>query len=1560
MTVTFDVPEGSTVSVGTLTKYYIFSFLDPMETETGIQFRVDQGTTYFYRVQNPDGVTYWDYTSWKEDATVKLTKDDLHIGDKSFTKDTVYRFDKNVFDRGGIYLNINTQGYKSMSVGETYELNSFRNWFAIESYMNAKVALPDMHYQVIDVNGKPSDVLTITPDEKNSNVATMTANKEGTAIVLVTYDAMIHMQGQTSNTANREFSAIWPELTGVFIVTVGSDGTGIQTNMVLDRMDAKITKDEQYALDAEHDILFYLGSEGASYSFKPEEGCTVTVARSTVGDAMTFNGFTSSGVSVAADGTVTITGLTTGRHIVKVAKDGAANYQVITARGVSYDLVDANGTVLTDEAKANIKAGDTVYLQYHDLISPKEKLSGAYNFNFSLYYEGQDGTFFKSDPGGNFGVYDFSGNPARQKIAITIPKYWDGTSYSLSGAIKQGGFSGVPTHRGITYAAGTNPGFNAPSASGILSRLPDVSIPVAETTFLTGKLVFQGSDGSTIDRKDLTVTMKDSDGIAITLNEDGTFKALAEDYSYVIMGAGVKYTTGSVTVTEDGENVFTVTLTVTSDAAWDGTSTTEPQAIDGVYQIGTGAELAWFVTQSKTADVSGVLTASIDLGEYPWLDVTSGKKVELDGKGFEITGLNAQKGLFSQIGSGSHIQNLTLRGVSAAGGSVTGYASGSGITIENCFSYVTISGNGNNVGGIVGYVGSDCTVRNCANFGSVTGSSNVGGIIGTFVGSGNAVTGCYNTGSVTSTGANAGGVFGSSTYGVTIDSCYNTGSVTGGSNAGGIGGTAKGATNFMTGEVTSAMIISHCYSTGTVTGGSSAFGKVDASSVEISKCYALGADDNAELLTKDADLGDSLAPTCGGYPAETWQENVSFHETGAGTVTAPTCTEGGYTIYTCTRCKEIFRDDYTAALGHTPKDGTEIVKPAYRTYVCDRCGTEITEWNDVRLQHVTLPEEGVSTITMADGSTYPWQYDAEADRFQSTNVNVSKSTADTSFTFTLTIPGTISFDYGVSSEKGYDKFTATLSNGTDTITVADGSSGEVESSYSGRLAAGTWTLTLRYNKDSGGNDGDDLAYVSGLTLNASSAPTSDAAGIYQATGDYMTGMGTPGTGSVGGEWLVLGLARSGRDVPGVDDYYQKVVEYVNENINASNGRLNRSRSTENSRIILALTAIGKDVTNVNGHNLLQGLDTMSFLRKQGTNGPTWALLALDSHNYTLTSGDVTREALVDFLVGIQMDNGGWYISYDPDLDPDGPTADVDMTAMVVQALAPYYNSNDSVKAAVDKALVWLASRQGDDGDFGSSETVSQVIVALCALGIDPVTNSYFTKGSTNILDVLCSYYVNDGKFAHEKDGGYDQMATEQAYYALAAYYRLKNQQTFLYDMSDVTIPCTGDHKFGEWTVTKEATCTEDGSKSRTCSVCGTSETQTIAAPGHKFGDWTVTKEATCTEAGVKSHTCSVCQTTETKDIAATGHSFGKWVVTKKATRTEEGLKTRTCSACGATETKVIPALGNRPSSGTGKPAEDVKSSQTGDNSQMILWMGGVMLSAAALVVLNRRKKNSEE
>lgn len=1141
VTVTVTAPKGSTIDAGTLAKYYVFSFLEPFarSVEDGTAtFHLDKNTDYFYRVRHPQGATYWNYVRLSADAAYTVTEEDLGLtGD--FNKSTIYHFENNVYDRAGIYLNINTKGYKNMAVGETFELNSFRNWFAIESFMNAKVALPEMHYQVIDVNGNASDVVTITPNALNSNVAVMEAKHEGTAIVLVTYDAMTHMAGQTS-TASHRFSAIWPELTGVFVVNVGADGSAIQTNMNLDRMDAVIEKDEARQLDAEHDILFYTGTEGASYSFKPEAGCTVSVLRPTVTAAsMTYSGgFTNTGVTTAEDGTVTVSGLITGRNIIKVTKGSLSTYQVVTARGVSYKFVNAEGTELTQEELAAIKPGDSVTIQFSNLISPKEKLSGAYNFNFSLYMQGPDGTLFKSDPGGNFGVYDFSGNPERQKLTVTIPKFWAKETYTLSGAIKQAGWPGVPTHRGITYAVGTNPGFDAPKTAGILSRLPEITIPVVKLDFLTGKLSFQDQNGTAIDRKDLTVTLADSAGNGIAVAEDGTFKAYAEEYFYTVSGAGVEYATGSVTMKEEGSNEFTITLQATAAGAWDGKTQTEPQTDEnGVYQIGTGAELAWFVAKSKDADVSGVLTADINLGKYAWLNISSSKKVVLDGASFEITGLNATAGLFAQIGSNSYIHDLTIRGaVSGKGsaGAIAGYASGTAPKIANCFNYAVITSTGNNVGGLVGYTYQNAVIENCANFGAVTGGSSAGGIIGGTVSNGSTITGCYNTAEISATGSKAGGIIGGTSSEMTVTSCYNTGKISG-TASGGIAGEVKGNVNW-SGTVQGKITISSCYSTGEA--GSAVFGTVDTASSEISKCYylnTLNADANAEALNeadlKDADLSDAFGPVCGGYPALRWQTDATFHEAnGEGTVVDPLCTVKGYTRFTCSECGESYRTAYVAALGHdfcedtegctdcvltpptctqpgklvrtcrrdgcsetkedivpakghTPKDGTEQVFTGYKTYECAVCGKTYTVWDDDRLGHVSYPEQTVTSISVSDNGNYPWVYNADLDRFESSNQNQDKTSSTTSFAFTLSAPTVLRFGYGVSSENGYDKLTITLAeDGGSTETLADAVSGEKSGSIKKQLGAGSYTLTLSYVKDDASKGGSDMAYVSVLTL----------------------------------------------------------------------------------------------------------------------------------------------------------------------------------------------------------------------------------------------------------------------------------------------------------------------------------------------------------------------------------------------------------------------------------------------------------------------------------------------
>lgn len=301
-----------------------------------------------------------------------------------------------------------------------------------------------------------------------------------------------------------------------------------------------------------------------------------------------------------------------------------------------------------------------------------------------------------------------------------------------------------------------------------------------------------------------------------------------------------------------------------------------------------------------------------------------------------------------------------------------------------------------------------------------------------------------------------------------------------------------------------------------------------------------------------------------------------------------------------------------------------------------------------------------------------------------------------------------------------------------------------------------------------------------------SALESSAEDCYRTTGQYIQGLGTPGIGSIGGEWGVIGMSRSGLTVPGLEDYYQKVLSYIRQSIDPETMRLHSAKSTENSRMILALTAIGKDATNIDGYNLVAGLSDLDFVSYQGSNGPIWALIALDSANYP-ASGTATRQALLETILSAQTTDGGWTVS--------GSKADSDMTGMALQALAPYYDTDENVRAAVDKAIDRLSQMQSEDGtfraDYGdgnpvpTSESVAQVITALSALGIDAGTDPRFVKSGGSALEALLRYYVDGGGFRHLPDGELDGMATEQSYYALTAYFRFRSGEKRLYDMTDV-------------------------------------------------------------------------------------------------------------------------------------------------------------------------------
>ena len=411
-----------------------------------------------------------------------------------------------------------------------------------------------------------------------------------------------------------------------------------------------------------------------------------------------------------------------------------------------------------------------------------------------------------------------------------------------------------------------------------------------------------------------------------------------------------------------------------------------------------------------------------------------------------------------------------------------------------------------------------------------------------------------------------------------------------------------------------------------------------------------------------------------------------------------------------------------------------------------------------------------------------------------------------------------------------------------------------------------------------------------------------------------------------GEWAVLGQARA--KVPlseaYIAAYYEKVVAYVKANI-GSDGILRKPDDkntpviTDNERIALALTAIGKDPANVGGESLLKALQNKDIMKVTDTsntdiNGLVMGLLALNSRNYTSDTS-----WLVQAILGQQNADGSWSASADTK-----PASDVDMTAMALQALAPYYKDggNETVNTAVERALNWLSGKY--QSGYDSSESCAQVVIALSALNLDANTDARFTKtveGKTlSVLGNLLQYRVaENGGFKHQfADKAVNEMATEQALCAMAAYARFTEKANALYDMTDAA--CA--HRFGEWKVTVAATCTKDGVSRRICSICGAVEEKSVPAPGHNFGAWTVTKAATCTESGISTRKCSVCGTEETMIVPSLGHSMTA-TAGKAATCTEAGHSAYwSCSRCGkffsdaagkteiAKDSWVIAALGH--------------------------------------------------
>lgn len=290
--------------------------------------------------------------------------------------------------------------------------------------------------------------------------------------------------------------------------------------------------------------------------------------------------------------------------------------------------------------------------------------------------------------------------------------------------------------------------------------------------------------------------------------------------------------------------------------------------------------------------------------------------------------------------------------------------------------------------------------------------------------------------------------------------------------------------------------------------------------------------------------------------------------------------------------------------------------------------------------------------------------------------------------------------------------------------------------------------------------------------------------------DYLVAHVTdPIVNTEGGEWSVLAMARAGVLSEATETAY---LANLARTLEDKGGVLSTTSSTDYSRVILALGALGMDPTDVGGYDVLARLADQKFVVRQGVNGAIWALIALDSDSYEVPQLDAapgkvqtTRDGLIDYLVSKQFADGGWALA--------GTSADVDVTAMAIQALAPYYGEDIRATEAVDAALELLASRQAASGAFTDGavenlESTAQVVLALVSIDPDLLVDARFVQNGATALDALVAFQKADGSFSHELGDGSatTQISTDQGALALIACSRAAAGQPGVFDFSDVT------------------------------------------------------------------------------------------------------------------------------------------------------------------------------
>lgn len=860
-----------------------------------------------------------------------------------------------------------------------------------------------------------------------------------------------------------------------------------------------------------------------------------------------------------------------------------------------------------------------------------------------------------------------------------------------------------------------------------------------------------------------------------------------------------------------------------SAGIWPEDQCSEPAVKSGVYQISSEKELKWFVNAVNGGNtaINGALTTDITLSTaegaagnwYPIGNDKNSYKGTFDGQNHRVTdmGIRGEKneqGFFGNIDGKGTVKNLKISGdINVTGdslstGGIAGYLEGKIIYCEYSGS---VSG-GMYVGGITGQTGLNAKVTECRNTASVAGTQSIGGITGAV--SYGTISKCINTGSVGTADKSqqAGGIVGLMSNYAVVEGCYNTGTVIGKKNLGGLAG-----------EATVCAVPQGCYNIGSVasginTGGSvgsytgSAYISQTTGSFYLAESQAAATDKTAtgasSATMKKAAFVTKLNQQIGteffaedteklndGYPILKWQTEGSSEGGNTTTPEDPDKTEISVSF-------GLTGDTVHGENGKHTGDVTWIDSTSYKMKkgataqdlfekALSDAGLDYEMSGNSYVSSITNAKEKVTLSELSNGPYSGWMYTING-KFVDYMSAVTLNDGDVMQFFYVDDYRTIDWAGNKTPQEAADEVAAMIEAlpDVDKLTLDDAAAvGQAQSAYNA-LSDEAKALISKNLKTK-----LDVAVAKIAQLQKTNQKEFDK--IYQETGSSQAALASKAgltAGTSGGEWVALGLARSGFISDTLaEQYAQAAYQYVKKK---GSSTMSDSKSTENSRMILALTSIGKDPTDVAGYDLLEPLADLDYVKSQGINGPIFALIALDSHNYDIPKAatgktQTTREALIDAILAAQLSDGGWNVN--------GNGADADMTAMAIQALASYYSSNAKVKSAIGDALNRLSQMQEANGGYTSwgtanAESVAQVIVALTSLGIDPASDGRFIKNGYSTLDALATFYNDKGGFKHSQSDttSSNGLATEQAYYALASWYRLKAGKTSLYDMSDVT------------------------------------------------------------------------------------------------------------------------------------------------------------------------------